>query len=144
MPDTSATAEQAYALIAGTNLPGSVTNIECHGAFWMDHNFSLRFNASDSDIEQILSAGYTATDWESIEHDLVNPLYLDHFTGPWRPAEIENKSCYELETTTSDYWQCHLLVIDHASNLVYCVSSGSVSLDTEAAFGEGESNRGFE
>ena len=145
-PDTSATAEQAYALLAGVELPDSVTNIECHGDFWMDHSFSIRFNAADSDIEQILSAGYTATDWESIKYHMENPTYLDEFAGTWQPAEIESKSCYELAVKSPDgYCQQHLLVFDHEANLVYCVSAGSVSLkDPKHVFGLNGPDGGYD
>ena len=125
-PDTSATPEQAYASLSGSELPDSVTDIECHGAFWMDHHFSIKFNASDSDIEQILDAGYEATEWSEVKGIFQASTYLDDFEGRWLPANIENKSCYSLSTESKDYDQEHFLVIDHDANLVYCVSSGRV------------------
>ena len=124
-PGTSATPEQAFAQMCGSKLPDSVINIECHGAFWMDHSFSIRFNASDADIEQILKAGYTTTGWNAIKQVIGDPPYLNDFEGRWLPSDIVNKSCYTLANESSDYYQQHFLVIDHETNLVYCVSSGS-------------------
>ena len=125
-PDTSATPTQAYATMSGSALPDSVSNMECHGAFWIDHNFCMRFNASTSDIQKILDAGYTATEWNLIEDDFQHSPYLEDFAGRWRPEEIKSKSCYKLATEAKDYDQVHLLLIDHDANLVYCVSFGSV------------------
>ena len=127
-PDTSATPEQAFAVLCGLELPETLTDIECHGAFWMDHDFSIRFNASDADIEQVLDAGYIATEWNAIKPMFEDPPYLDDFEGRWLPAKIDNKSCYKLVNGSQDYDQQHFLVVDHDANLVYCVSSGSVKI----------------
>ena len=126
LSDMSATPEQAFAVLCKLEMPKTITNIECHGAFWMDHNFSIKFNASDSDIEQILGAGYSVIGWGKIERMFKNPPYIDDFEGRWQPGDIDTKSCYTLSSTSKDYDEEHFLVIDHDVNLVYCVSSGSV------------------
>ena len=126
LPDVSATPEQAFATLCQMELPETISNIECHGAFWMDHSFAIRFSATKSDIEQILSSNFTETSWETVQAKFADPPYHSDFRGRWTPDEITHKACYSRTSKSVDYSEESFLVIDHKSGLVYGIGEGSV------------------
>ena len=125
-PDTSATPEQGFWMLFGQEMPDSVTDSECHGAFWMDHNLAIRFQVDAAEIGS-LTSGYQPIEWTNVESKFESPLYFEEFDGRWLASQITNKKCYtQTKRTSEGYTTFNYLVIDQDDNTVYGISEGTV------------------
>jgi hypothetical protein len=120
-PETDVSPKQAYACIAETSIPASVTGLHADGAIWQDYSIYARFTAPPEVIESILSLGYKPTTWDTIAEDMNHPSYTESFTPAWNPRAIVNKQCHVRKLEESDPGT-HYLVIDSDSGTVYAVA----------------------
>ena len=125
-PDVSASPEQGFGQLCRFELPDTISDVECHGDFWMDHSVAIRFVATKSDIERILESDFTKTKWGAVRAKFSAPPYFDDFEGRWTPAKIEDKACYSRDSSSADYHNESFLVIDRGSGLVYGIDEGTV------------------
>ena len=121
-PDTDVPPERAYAIIAETSVPASVTGLQANGAMWQDYCVYVRFTAPPEVVESILSLGYTPTRWSMIAGEMNDPTYTKSFAPPWSPETIVNKQCYVRDLGgTKPVSESHYLVVDSDSGTVYAV-----------------------
>ena len=130
MPDVTVKPESAYRLFAGLSAPASVPDtvkdLQADGAVWQDFTICCRFTAPQEVIDTILAKGYSPTEWEKIASDMSQNPYVDDFSPPWKPADLEQKECYIKQVEQEHSTDILLLVFDRQLGVVYAVGNGNV------------------
>ncbi|MBI9016051.1 MAG: hypothetical protein JEZ07_02205 [Phycisphaerae bacterium] len=123
-PETVSTnADNIFVGLIQDSKPASIKNLQGIYVSWLDYTAHLRFEASDSDINEIISQGYQITAWSEISTHFVDlsDNYQDPFDPAWQPEAIVEKECYVRDGQTCQPTECTMsyLVIDRKTGTVY-------------------------
>lgn len=126
-PTSGNTPTEMLAAVLQEPVPANVTQLQGVGDTWQGYQLFLRFQATESDIESLLSSDYKSVDCDAIASNfrLPDPSY-DRFDPPWQPQTIPANQCWTA-TSVSNSWTgsgTHHLLIDQQTKWIYFTGIG--------------------
>ena len=120
-------ASDSFRSLLADPIPASVTNLQGKGDAWQGYSVYLRFNASKTDIDALITQRFKPATWASISSRFNLPAGANQFTPGWDPASISTKECYELSDVKNGWTHSgtHYLVIDRSTGTVYFYGIGA-------------------